>query len=119
MTPETKRLVRLFSRLPEEDKNTLWAFAQFLASRSEVAAENEPVHEPIPIPRPEKETVIGAIRRLSETYPMLDKATMLNETSSLMGEHVLHGQSAPKVIDKLQAAFENRYREFSSNTGGD
>jgi len=114
MTTQSKQLNRLFSRLPDEEKKTLLAFAEFLVSRS--GLEEEPVSsEPNYIPRPEKETVIGAIRRLSKTYPMLDKATMLNETSSLMGEHVLHGQSAPDVIDKLEVVFQRHYEEMKSS----
>lgn len=119
MTPETRRLTRLFSRLPEDDKKTLLAFAEFLASRGESPVEDGPSPVPIPMPRPENESVIGAIRRLSKTYPMLDKARMLNETSSLMGEHVLHGKPAPAVIDRLEAVFERYYRDFSSAAGGD
>nr|VFJ95865.1 MAG: hypothetical protein BECKH772A_GA0070896_100934 [Candidatus Kentron sp. H]VFJ97703.1 MAG: hypothetical protein BECKH772B_GA0070898_101174 [Candidatus Kentron sp. H]VFK02944.1 MAG: hypothetical protein BECKH772C_GA0070978_101094 [Candidatus Kentron sp. H] len=118
MTPETKRLVRVFSALPKDEKKTLLAFAEFLANRGEVAVENAPASEPLPIPRPDKETVVAAIRRLSRTYPMLDKATMLNETSGLMGEHVLHGLPASEVIDKLEAAFERHYREVSSTGEG-
>ncbi|MBT8421379.1 MAG: DUF2281 domain-containing protein [Gammaproteobacteria bacterium] len=119
MTPDARRLIRFFSDLPDEDKKTLLAFAEFLANRSEAVERNRPSPVPIPIPRPETETVIGAIRRLASTYPMLNKAEMLNETSSLMGEHVLHGQSAPEIIDKLEAAFERHYRDFSSKADDD
>nr|VFJ60768.1 MAG: hypothetical protein BECKDK2373C_GA0170839_108412 [Candidatus Kentron sp. DK] len=117
MTPETKRLTRLFSQLSRDDRKTLLAFAEFLAERGGVSAEEAPPKEPVAIPRPEKESVVGAIRRLSRTYPMLDKATMLNETSSLMGEHVLHGQPAREIIDRLEAAFERHYRDFSATAG--
>lgn len=111
---DKKRLIKLFSGLSEEDRGTLLAFAEFLAGRQQTQARDEPSLEPVPMPRPEKESVVGAIRRLSQTYPMLDKATMLNETSSLMGEHVLHGVPAPEAIDKLEAVFERHYREISS-----
>nr|VFJ71542.1 MAG: hypothetical protein BECKFW1821C_GA0114237_102739 [Candidatus Kentron sp. FW] len=116
MKAQTKQLIRLFSRLPDSEKKTLLAFAEFLVNRldSKVALEDESIPVPTIIPRPENETVISAIRRLSKSYPMLDKATMLNETSSLMAEHVLRGRSAPEVIDKLDAVFQRHYENIKS-----
>ena len=36
------------------------------------------------IPRPETESVIAAIKRLSKTYPMLERKLLFNQTSILM-----------------------------------
>nr|VFK53151.1 MAG: hypothetical protein BECKTUN1418F_GA0071002_101716 [Candidatus Kentron sp. TUN]VFK53987.1 MAG: hypothetical protein BECKTUN1418E_GA0071001_101916 [Candidatus Kentron sp. TUN]VFK56093.1 MAG: hypothetical protein BECKTUN1418D_GA0071000_104112 [Candidatus Kentron sp. TUN] len=116
MKAQTKQLIRLFSHLADDDKKTLLAFAEFLGSRlnSEEALDAQSIPAPVLIPRPENETVIAAIRRLSKTYPMLDKAIMLNETSSLMAEHVLRGRPASEVIDKLDAVFQRHYESMKS-----
>jgi hypothetical protein len=109
-----RRLAKLYRSLEPEDRSTLLAFAEFLAAR---AAEDEPKLpegplEPKPIPRPKKESVVGAIKRLSESYFMLDRSSMLNDTSSLMGAHVLQGRPSAAVIDELEALFARYYRKY-------
>ena len=64
------------------------------------------------LPRPDDESVIAAIKRLAKSYPMLDKASMLNETSRLMTEHILQGRASSQVIDDLEAIFKQNYQEF-------
>lgn len=108
------RLAKLYRSLEPEDRRALLAFAEFLAAR---AVEDEPKLpqgplEPEPIPRPEKESVVGAIKRLSESYFMLDRSSMLNDTSSLMGAHVLQGKPSDAVIDELEALFARYYRKY-------
>ncbi len=67
---EEKRLRKLFRELNAQDQASLLRFAEFLAaSPSDVA---EPMTEfPIPesIARPEQESVVKAIKRLTATYP--------------------------------------------------
>jgi hypothetical protein len=111
MSSDEKRLRRLFQSLPQVERDTLLAFAEFLASRveTEVVAQ-----EPLAISRPPTESVVAAIKRLSATYPMLDKATMLNDTSALMSQHVLTGRPAAEVIDELEALFAKHYAHFSA-----
>lgn len=91
------------------------AFAEFLASRSEVA-EPSPVdlspQVPQDIPRPAKESVVGAIRRLSKSYYMLERQDMLNETASLMAAHVMQGRSAADVVDELEVVFRSHYERY-------
>jgi hypothetical protein len=58
------------------------------------------------------ETVVAAIRRLSASYPMLDRRRLLNTTSSLMAQHILQGRAAAEVIDQLEQAFLEHYREL-------
>nr|WP_236717268.1 Crp/Fnr family transcriptional regulator [Acidihalobacter prosperus] len=100
----------LFDALPEADRRTLIAFAEFLAER---APKPEPVAAaPVPHPRPEKESVVKAVRRLAATYPMLDKAKMLNQTSALMAQHVMQGRDAVEVIDELEVLFETHYLQY-------
>ncbi|UHD17163.1 hypothetical protein [Thiocapsa bogorovii] len=108
-----RRLVRSFRALAAAERDTLLAFAEFLAQRG--AATPEPhrgPREPVPAPRPSTESVVAAIKRLSKTYAMLDRGPMLNETSALMSAHVLQGRSASEVIDDLEALFARHYRDY-------
>lgn len=105
-----RRLQALFEALPEAEQSLLLEFAEFLASRAPKAP---PIaQDPVPHERPEKESVVKAVRRLSATYPMLDKAKMLNQTSALMAQHVMQGRAAIEVIDELEGLFEAQYRDF-------
>jgi hypothetical protein len=108
-----RRLVRAFNALEPSDRKTLLAFAEFLMQRG--SAKTEAHHgprDPVPIPRPTDESVVGAIKRLSKTYEMLDRGPMLNETSALMSAHVLQGRVAAEVIDDLEALFARHYRDY-------
>jgi hypothetical protein len=116
MAGREQRLRALFARLREADQETLLAFAEFLAAREQPLA--APKQLPKLIPRPAQETVIAAIRRLSASYPMLDKAKALNEASGLMAQHILHGRSAPEVIDALEALFRACYARFEEQERG-
>jgi hypothetical protein len=105
-----KRLVRLYQQLPEEQRSMLLEFAEFLASRGPQAPRE--LAKPVPQQRSEQESVVKAIRRLSATYPMLDKSKMLNQTSSLVAQHVMQGREAREVIDELEVVFEAHYRKL-------
>jgi hypothetical protein len=105
-----RKLLALFARLGADDQRTLCVFAEFLASRgAEASAEPQPLPEPADIPRPASETVIGAVRRLSQTYYMLNRGAMLQETTALVSEHLLQGRPAQAVIDELEALFRNHF----------
>ena len=69
------------------------------------------VERPAAIPRPETETVIGAVKRLSETYPMLNKDTMLHETADLVGQSLMGTRDTVEVIDELEAVFRRHYEK--------
>jgi hypothetical protein len=109
-----RRLLRSFRALDSDARETLLAFAEFLQSRARPAEAFAAVLEPVLEPRPQQESVVGAIQRLRRTYPMLDGGRMLNETSSLMAAHVLQGRAAAEVIDELEALFAARYDEYAS-----
>ncbi|WP_430754919.1 hypothetical protein [Magnetovirga frankeli] len=113
-SPEERELLRLYRELNGQDKASLRAFAAFLHQRfQEELGGAEPVrHEPRPIPRPEEETVVGAIKRLSESFYMLDRSQMLHETSGLMTEHLLQGRDAMDVIDELEAMFQRHFANY-------
>ncbi len=86
----------------------LFEFAEFLKSRAP-----EPVSkitEPLGIERPEKESVVAAIKRLKKNYPMILQKELLNETSEFMMQHMMQGKSAVDVIDDLEVLFESKFK---------
>lgn len=108
MADPQKSLLECFRCLPDADRETLVAFAEFLVERAGPAPMDT---QPKPIPRPDEESVVGAIKRLSETYPMLDRSRMLHETSALMAQHVMQGRDAIEVIDELEIAFRRQHEK--------
>ena len=110
------RVAEIAGRLPEEELRTLLQFSEFLLARvPDADMEAAPLPEPKPIPRPDEESVIKAMRRLSETYFMLDRGPLLNETSALMAQHVMQGRKAAEVIDELEVVFSTHYERVRSS----
>ena len=112
MTADERRLLRLFRALPENRQASLLDFAEFLLQKALPDTPELP-DRPLDIPRPEKESVVKAIKRLRETYPMVDRAKILNETSACMTAHLIHGKPAHQVIDELEALFLRHFEESS------
>jgi hypothetical protein len=109
MQSDEKQLLQLFRALPEASRKSLLDYAEFLGTR-EGGSTNEPVSQiPLDIPRPEKESVIRAVKRLMLTYPMLDRDKLLHETTALVTRHVVHRDPAPGVIDELELVFKRHY----------
>lgn len=106
MKKSEKRLREILAQLPEERVEQLLDYGEFLAARYPAQRENA---QPEIIPRPEQESVVKAIKRLSASYPMLDRGKMLNETSVLMSQHVIQGRDAVEVIDELEVLFRRHY----------
>lgn len=107
MRPQEKKLLRFFSELPSPQQETLLAFAEFLHGR--LLHEKPELTVPQLISRPASESVVGAIKRLSASYPMLNRGPLFNETSSLMAAHVMGGKPAVEVIDQLEQLFSKHY----------
>jgi hypothetical protein len=59
--------------------------------------------------------VVAALKRLAQTYPMLDKTEMLGATSDLVARHILEGTEAREVIDRLEQIFSARYRQLKQD----
>ena len=108
---DKKRLNSLFGKLDRSQRHTLLEFAEFLTGKTEPATIVEVIAPVIQV-RPEEESVVKAIRRLSESYPMLEKSALLNETSKLMSQHVMQGVQAKEIIDQLEAFFVEQYQLF-------
>ena len=113
---DQRELLQHYRQLDEQDRDTLRAFAEFLAGRAGESAAAEPVNaDPKPIPRPDEESVVAAIRRLSESYFMLDRSELLDQTSELMTAHIIHGRASGDVVDELEALFAQRYAQYRDN----
>lgn len=110
------RLLAAFQRLSVQDREAVQAFAEFLAGRVDAAvpARGAPVAAPQPEPRPADESVIMAIKRLTRTYPMLDRRKLMGPTSLLLSQHAVQGRAAAVVIDELELMFERHYAELSA-----
>ncbi|WP_455222853.1 hypothetical protein [Kaarinaea lacus] len=109
-----KKLLKYLSRLTAEQQQNLLQFAEFLLTKNDDAGKE--VEQDIPRPvlkeRPAEETVVGAIKRLTSSYPMLEKDKLFNETSILMTKHVMQGHAAHLVIDELEVLFQRHYEEL-------
>lgn len=118
MVSSDEKLLAIWRQLGGADRATLLAFAEFLQQRG--ARQNErPVRtasasiaEPVAIERPAGESVVAALKRLSKTYPMINKSEMLSATSDLVATHIMQGTEASKVIDQLEEIFSEHYRQL-------
>ncbi len=70
------------------------------------------VMEPRDIPRPENESVVSAMKRLTKTYPMLDTKDLFTQASSLMTQHIIRGREAMEIIDELEQLFREHYKKI-------
>jgi hypothetical protein len=105
---EEKKLLDLFDRLTSEQQEKLIAFAEFLTAS---ATDEPPPTEPVAIPRPARETVTMAIRRLVRAYPMLDRRRLMAEAAQLMAQHALQGRRSVEIIDELEKVFARHYEQ--------
>lgn len=105
-------------------------FAAFLAGKESAAVEmvnglgdtrTTPAAGAMPkpqiIPRPDNERVVDALKRLSTSYPMLEKKQLLDKASSMVAQHVMFGKPAKTVIDEIEAMFSEAYKKFVEAQG--
>ena len=104
------RVLAIFRALAESDRHALQAYAEFLAVRGGMRS-TEAGGGVTAEPGGAGETVVMAIKRLTRTYPMLDRRKLIGRTSQLMAEHALQGRAAVEVIDELEMVFERYYRD--------
>lgn len=116
MNKSEKQLLNLYRDLPQSAQSNLLDFAAYLAER--YPPRTQLATEPLEIPRPEEESVIAAVKRLSTTYPMLNKDTMLHETSALVAQHLVQGRDVIEVIDELEEIFLQRYQSLQQDESG-
>jgi len=106
------QLLDYFYQLSAQGRQSLLDYARFLSQQYPAAPATS--NEPLELPRPEDETVIAAIKRLSRTYPMLNKDKLLHETADLVTEHMMRGRDATEVIDELEMIFERHYQALQN-----
>jgi hypothetical protein len=105
--PNEARLLGLWRRLDPERRATLVEFAEFLATRAE-----PPRSAQVATLRPAHETVVHAVRRLNASYPMLERATLLQPVGDLLSQHLVDGRAPVAVIDDLESLYANAYSAF-------
>lgn len=103
-------LIKLYESLDGERQKTLIEYAEFLLSKG--GAVKKIVGEPVEIQRPEQETVVGALKRLKQTYPMVESMTVFSAASSLMTEHMVNGRDTIEVINEIEILFEKSYQKL-------
>ena len=115
-TAEELALLKRFRAMNSDNKLSLQRFADFLyqdqSQTATDASDLTEVKEPLMITPKDNESVIAAIKRLGRQYPMVDKDTMLHETSDLMTQHIIQGKVKEAVITDLELLFKSRYQEY-------
>jgi hypothetical protein len=108
------KLAEIYDKLGETDRQSLLAFAEFLLHRNdgEAVSDAKIPQQPADRPRPETESVVGAIKRLTDSYSMLERQHLFSQTSSLMSAHVLQGRPAAEIIDELEEVFRQHYQNY-------
>ena len=119
MASTEQHLKELFRQLSAADQLTLLAFGEFLAGRSGGGAvvpvtEAVVISDPEVIERPPVESVVAALKRLSKTYPMLDKTKTLAATSDLVATHIMKGADPVEAIDQLEGIFRSLYEKLKA-----
>jgi len=118
MNVSEKKLLQSYRVLNDEDKLALLKFSAFLAQNSSLTDKTQftQLEEPKQIEAKENESVVGALKRLSESYPMIEKSTLLDEASNLMSQHVLQGRAKKDVIIELEQLFQTRYQKIKKES---
>lgn len=106
----SQQLVDLYESMDDECKQSLSDFADFLYEKSGPVVKEIP--PPDEIPRPQEESVVGAIKRLKTTYHMVESMTVFSAASSLMTEHMVKGRDVTEVIDEMEVLFEEAYQNL-------
>ena len=109
----SEQLTNLFESLDDERKQSLSDYADFLLSRG--GAVIKEIQPPAEIQRPEKETVVGAVKRLKSTYHMVESMAVFSAASALMTDHMVKGRDLVEVIDEMEALFEEEYKKLVEN----
>lgn len=106
----SQTLVELYESMDDERRLSLCDFADFLYAKADPISKEIPA--PDDIPRPEVETVVGAVKRLKTKYHMVESMTVFSAASSLMTDHMVKGRDLIEVIDEMEALFEDSYNQL-------
>ena len=111
----SQSLVELYESMDDERKRSLCDFADFLYAQADPISKEVPV--PDDVPRPETETVVGAVKRLKATYHMVESMSVFSAASVLMTDHMVKGRDIVEVIDEMEALFDKSYKELVEASG--
>jgi len=137
LTDQQQALLNYYQDLSVQDQYSLLRYAEFLStgvvsnesvagdfvkdsstsSQDERPSSRQVVAKPEKIERPEDETVVAALKRMSATYPMLEKNKLLNKASELVAQHIMFGKPAVVVIKDIEAMFAEAYDKFVEDFG--
>ena len=106
----SKDLTNLYEAMDDERKLTLCDFADFLYAKSGPVVKEIP--PPDDIPRPEQETVVGAVKRLKLKYHMVESMSVFSAASALMTDHMVKGRDVVEVVDEMEILFEDAYKNL-------
>jgi hypothetical protein len=109
-TRNADALLKLFESLDLERQHSLFDYAEYLLSKGGPVVKE--IGDPLEIPKPEAESVVGAIKRMKQTYPMIDSLQVFSVASNLMTDHMVKGRDVDEVIDEIEALFEQTYRDM-------
>ena len=110
-------LIDLYEAMDDSRKKSLSDFADFLYAQAEPITKE--ILPPDDVPRPEQETVVGAIKRLKVTYHMIESMAVFSEASSLMTDHMVKGRDVVEVIDEMEVLFEEAYKKLVQESSDD
>lgn len=105
-----QKLLDLYEAMDDARKQSLCDFADFLFAQAEPIVKE--ILPPEDIPRPQIETVVGAIKRLKAKYHMVESMSVFSAASSLMTEHMVSGRDSVEVIDEMEILFEDAYNSL-------
>ena len=106
----SKKLIELYESLDKERQQSLSDFADFLLAKSGPILKEVP--QPEDILRPEKETVVGAVKRLKLKYHMIESMSVFSAASTLMTDHMVKGRDVVEVIDEMETLFFDEYNKL-------
>ena len=114
---QQEQLQSILSSLSDTDRHAWLRYGEFLVSSAATALSEQPTatiekEAPQPIARPDEERVVAAIRRLAQTYPMINHDPLLQQSADLMSAHLLSGRAAAEVIDELEELFQQHYQRY-------
>ena len=113
----SQSLIDLYESMDEERKLSLSDFADFLYAKAEPVVKEIP--PPEDLPRPEVETVVGAVKRLKGKYHMVESMSVFSAASVLMTDHMVKGRDVIEVIDEMEILFETAYKKLLEDIGQD
>ena len=110
MFKSSQALIDLYESMDAANKKSLSDYADFLYAKAVPVKKIVPLPEDLP--RPQVETVVGAIKRLKAKYHMIDSMSVFSAASSLMTDNMVKGRDVAEVIDEMEVLFDRAYKKL-------